>query len=78
MSKQIRKPVQIIKDKVDAILKAGKDERDTMKYLIHSTHDDSVSNALLFLEPLDFDFVDIPYASSIFFELHYDAECVQT
>ena len=32
---------------------------------------------MLFLEPLYFDFVDIPYASSIFFEMHYDVECVK-
>jgi hypothetical protein len=37
-----------------------------------------VANSLLFLEPYNFDFVDIPYASSIFFELHYDSDCVKT
>ncbi len=78
MSKQFRKPVQIIRDKVDYIINAGgQDDRNTLKYLIHSTHDDSVANGLLFLDPLsNFEFVDIPYASSIFLELHYDPACV--
>ncbi len=47
-----------------------------MKYLQHSTHDDSVSNAVKFLQPIDYDNVDIPFSSVLFIELHYDSKCL--
>ena len=64
-----------MKNKVQMVLN-GTDIKDSIKYLQHSTHDDSISNSVLFLEPVNHNFVDIPFASSIIFELHYDEQCV--
>jgi len=36
-----------------------------------------VANALVFLNPRNFTYYDVPFASSVFLELHYDMECVQ-
>ena len=68
VSKQFRKAVQIMREKVETILTSG-DTRDSIKYLHHSTHDDSLSNGVLFLEPVDYYLVDIPFGSSIILEL---------
>lgn len=43
-----------------------------LKYMIYSSHDDAVANTMLFLKPVDAFFFDIPFASTIVFELHYD------
>jgi hypothetical protein len=71
VTKLLRKPMQILSDKVDKIL-AGIETKDDLKYVQYSAHDDSIANTLLFLDPINHPFVDIPYASNIFFELHYD------
>lgn len=75
ITKELRKPMLIIDQKVQSILD-GKETNDDLKYLIYSSHDDAISNTLLFLNPVDHFIVDIPYASSIFFELHYDDKCL--
>lgn len=33
-------------------------------------------NAVTWLEPLEYDFVDMPFASSLMMELHYDDACL--
>jgi hypothetical protein len=50
----------------------GNDSSNELKYMIYSSHDDAVSNTLVFLKPYENYFFDIPFASSIVFELHYD------
>lgn len=56
----------------------GKDYRDSLRYYIESSHDTQLGNILEWLNPIDFTFEDIPYSSSIFFELFYDEQCVAT
>ena len=51
---------------------------DDLKYLIHSSHDTQLLNVLEFWNLYDYDVIDQPYASSIFFELHYDDTCLRT
>jgi len=76
VTKQLRKPVAYISERVSSILTTLTDPADTLKYLQHSTHDDSVANALVFLNPTNFTYYDVPFASSLFLELHYDMQCV--
>ena len=45
--------------------------------MLYSGHDDTVSNAILYLKPKDFLLTEIPYASQVYFELHYDDECLK-
>lgn len=40
--------------------------------LIYSAHDDSISNGILFLQPINYNIVDIPYGSQFAYELHYE------
>jgi len=48
-----------------------------LRYVLNSGHDDQVSNLLWWMDPLDYEWTDIPYASSVHYELHYDSECVK-
>ena len=50
----------------------GTNSTDDLKYLIHSSHDTQVWNVLKFLEPVNFEPIDMPYASTLYLELHYD------
>lgn len=43
---------------------------------MYSAHDYQIANVLEWLDPVDHDFVDVPYASTIFFELYYDTDCI--
>ena len=56
----------------------GSDSSENLKYMIYSSHDDAIANTLVFLDPVDHYFFDIPFASSIVFELHYDTKCLET
>lgn len=63
--------------RIDEIL-AGNESRDTLRYMIYSGHDDGISNTLLFLNPVNFQFEDVPYGSQIYYELFYDENCLKT
>ena len=43
----------------------------------YSGHDDGLTNTVLFLEPTNYELIDIPFASSVVLELHYDRDCVE-
>lgn len=49
---------------------------DDLRYYVHSSHDTQIWNVLEFLQPLNYDPTDVPYASTIFFEIHYDETCM--
>lgn len=74
-SKQLRKPIQAIKDKVNNIL-SGLETKDDLKFILYSAHDGDIANLLTFLNPVNHNFIDIPFASSIVIELHYDDQCL--
>jgi hypothetical protein len=69
--------MQLISDKVDSILK-GTEVSDSLKYLMYSSHDDSLANTILFLNPEGLNLNQMAFAASLYLELHYDDECLQT
>lgn len=50
--------MRIIEDRVSMILN-GTDSNDSLKYLMYSSHDDSLANTLLFLNPSNLDLKEI-------------------
>jgi len=60
---------------VDKILNRTISDSD-IRYYIHSSHDTQLWNVLEFLQPVGYDPLDMPYASTIFLELHYDENCL--
>lgn len=56
----------------------GDKSRDTLRYVIYSAHDVQIANVLTQLNAVDHEFVDVTYGSSVFFELYYDTECIDT
>ena len=55
----------------------GADKNDTLKYFIESAHDTQLMSTLLWLEPMDFDIEDMPFSSSMYFEVHYNSTCLE-
>ena len=76
-SRMFEKPIAHMKERVSSLL-AGNETRDSLKYYIQSAHDTNIVNTLLWLAPINYDFIDAPFASSLYFELHYDDQCLQT
>lgn len=56
VTKELRKPMDIIRDKVDRVIK-GIEGNDDLKYMMYSSHDDTMANTLMFLKPYNFNFV---------------------
>jgi hypothetical protein len=56
----------------------GADTNDTIKFYMESAHDTQLLSTLLWLEPLDYDYEDMPFSSSIYFEVHYNTTCLET
>jgi hypothetical protein len=77
VTKELRDPMKIIEDKVSMIIN-GTDSNDSLKYLMYSSHDDSLANTLLFLNPSNLDLAQIQFSASLYLELHYDDECLKT
>jgi hypothetical protein len=71
ITKELRKPIAWLNETVDKILSKIW-TNDDLRYVIYSSHDDAIANTLLLLDPVDHYFRDIPFASSIYLELHYD------
>jgi hypothetical protein len=67
----MRYPVKVMSDRVNAILN-GTEQKHDLRYVMYSAHDTQVANLLEYLNLTDFDYYYIPYASNIYFELHYD------
>ena len=55
----------------------GADTNHSIKFYMESAHDTQLLPTLLWLEPLDYDYEDIPFASSIYFEVHYNTTCLE-
>jgi hypothetical protein len=77
VTKELRDPMKIIEDKVSMILNVT-DSNNSLKYLMYSSHDDSLANTLLFLNPSNLDLAQIQFSASLYLELHYDDECLKT
>ena len=64
-------------DKVLSLLNAT-ETRDSLRYYLHSAHDTQLVDMLLWLQPVNYDFIDQPFSSSLYLELHYDDACLTT
>lgn len=49
-----------------------------LKYMLYSDHDDQIDNMWLWLNPTNFEFDYIKYASTAIFELRYNEECLKS
>lgn len=45
--------------------------------MLYSAHDTQVANTMFVLDPYEYDFTHVPYASQIFFELYYNEDCLK-
>ncbi len=54
----------------------GVESDDNVKFIMESSHDTQLLSTLLWLEPQDYDFNNMPFASSIYFEVHYNTTCL--
>lgn len=76
MTKLMAVPVEKLKQRVQQLL-AGNAGDDQLKFMIYSGHDDQVSNLMVWLNPVGYDMIDVPYAATVTFELHYDNDCLK-
>lgn len=75
ITKELRKPIAMLDQKANEILSG---QASDLKYVLYSSHDDAIANTVMFLKPLDHVMIDIPFASSIYMELHYDQACLDS
>lgn len=73
VTKMLRGPLAAMAAAVEALL-AG--EAPRLKYWVHSAHDTQQWNLVEYLEPVDYEPIDMPYASTVFFELRFDPACL--
>ena len=73
MSRMLRKPLDLMKEKVDLAVSKLRQHKD-LKFVVYSAHDTQVVNMMDFLQK---DFKWVPYASTVTFELKYSAQCVK-
>jgi|LauGreDrversion4_2_1035121.scaffolds.fasta_scaffold500412_1 hypothetical protein len=76
-SRNFEKPIAHMVDKVNQLL-SNSETRDSLRYVIQSEHDTHIINSVTWLEPVIHDYVDMPFASTLVVELHYDAKCLST
>jgi hypothetical protein len=72
-----RKPLQAMHQRIFYIT-SGDTNQDSIRYFIHSAHDFQIGNVLDWLEPVDDYFADVTYGSTLYFELWYDVDCINT
>lgn len=70
-SRQFERPGALMIEKVNNII-YGAETNDSIKIYMESAHDTQLLSTLLWLQPADFDYIDMPFSSSIYFELHYN------
>lgn len=74
-TKFFRKPLQTMKDRVQDII-ANKDTSNSLRYIIYSAHDTQIINILDWLAPVGHEYIDATYGSTVYFEVHYDTDCL--
>ena len=75
MSRMLRKPISVMKQKVKSLLTGISEigEANDLKFMIYSAHDDTVINMLNFLAV---DYHWIPFAATVTYELKYSVSCL--
>ena len=76
-SRNFDKPIKAMQRKVQELL-SGTEMRDSLRYILQSEHDTHVINSVAWLEPLEDDYVDMPFASQLMMELHYNKTCIES
>ena len=74
-SRNFEMPVKHMAEKVQALLQ-GTETRDSLRFVLQSEHDTHIVNSVTWLQPVDHEYVDMPFASTLVVELHYDQECL--
>lgn len=69
-SRNFQKPIAQMSMKAQELL-SGSDSRDSLRFVLQSEHDTHIINSVTWLEPLDHDYVDMPFSSTLVMELHY-------
>ena len=77
VSRFLNGPIEAMKERVHDII-SNDTSRDSLRYFMDSAHDTHVINLLLWLEAKNNDFVSSPFASTIYFELHFDSVCLSS
>ncbi|CDW90747.1 UNKNOWN [Stylonychia lemnae] len=75
MTKQFRKPMTKMLERIRDIIFKNQTE-DSLRVWSYSAHDDTISNGIPFLQPINYEIVDIPYASSFVFEAYFNQSCL--
>jgi len=74
MSRMLRKPISIMKQKVSSILSPNSDKKEVpTKFMVYSAHDTQIVNMMTFLQK---DFYYTPFSSNVIFELKYSEQCL--
>jgi hypothetical protein len=74
MSRIFQQPLKQMDNIINHIL-AGEDY-DGPKYILYSAHDTQLGNLVDWFNPDNLRINTIPFASSLFFELHYNEDCI--
>ena len=73
LTKIMNPSITVMKNKVEALIKnKGDIGSENVKMVVNSAHDDQISSMLVWLDAVDFEFIDVPYASTVIYELRYD------
>jgi hypothetical protein len=67
--------MELIKEKVQQIL-GGTESKDSLRYYVHSSHDTQLVNAVAWLNPVEHNYLDMPFTSTLISELHYNETCL--
>jgi len=79
MSRMLRKPIGIMKQKVSSILSQNSESQNDdkkqvpAKFMVYSAHDTQIVNMMAFLQK---DFYYTPFSSNVIFELKYSQQCL--
>ena len=70
----LQRPLHVLNERAADVAQGVDITHGKLLYMLDSAHDDQLANLILWLAPLNYDLVDVPYASSVYFELHYDED----
>ena len=75
MTKFFSKPLAAMENIVQNLI-GKKDTSQMLRYFIYSAHDTQILAVLDWLKPVNHEYIDATYTSTIYFELFYDADCL--
>lgn len=83
ITKMFRMPLEQMEQRFQEVVGNLTGKQSPYRYVIYSAHDTQIANVIEFLEAQNYDgsrhqYTDVPYVSTLYFELHYDENCVKT